>query len=150
MITNITNITTTQNIQRMSRDPRILEDDLRISEKILRTNYENRKMCQHIEQFRHYLRDIVNILDTSNFAENDSSVIKEKCYNHLYYAKSLWHNDRIDKSILSVFQSYIEYLAEAIGHLDKGGDVWKESLAFLERVENSHYNTSNSSSSLTK
>jgi hypothetical protein len=65
----------------------------------------------------------------------------------------MWHNDRIDKSMLSVFQSYIEYVAEAIGHLDTVGDVWKESLAFLACIENSHYNiynTSNSSSSITK
>ena len=129
------------------RDPRILHEDLCISERNLHKHDYQRKIARYIEERRDEMKFLVRFLDRSMWNDEMEFTI----YAHFHYAHSLWANGSIVKEMFSIFHDYVEYVAEAIvcvflsqPHIH-WEQLYKDSQELLLAVEKSHYNISNSS-----
>jgi hypothetical protein len=134
-------------MKEIKRDPRILQDDLYISERNLHKYDYERKIVGYIKERRDELKGLVHLLDESVWYDGMEFII----YTHFHYAHSLWTNGSITKEMMVIFHDYVEYVAEAVVsvYLSHPNIYWeqlyKETQNFLIKVEHSHYNISNSS-----
>lgn len=129
------------------RDPRILQEDLCISERNLHKHDYQRKITRYIEERRNDMKSLVRLLDSFTWSDDMEFTI----YAHFHYAYSLWMNGSITKEMLAIFHDYVEYIAEAVVCVFLGQPrvqwekLYTSSQGLLLAVEKSHYNISNSS-----
>jgi hypothetical protein len=134
-------------MKEIERDPRILEEDLYISERNLHKYDYERKITGYIKERRDEIKELVRLLD--EFVWYDG--MEYNIHTHLHYAYSLWTNGSITKDMMVIFHDYVEKVAEAVVtvFLTRPDIFWEklyiESQEFLIKVEKSHYNISNSS-----
>lgn len=129
------------------RDPRILHEDMCISERNLHKHDYQRKITRYIEERRDEMKSLVSLLDRFVWFDGMEIIV----YAHFYYAHSLWMNGSITKEMFAIFHDYSEYIAEAVVSVFisqpsiQWEQLYKDSQGLLLAVEKSHYNISNSS-----